>query len=325
MVIRLFSNPWLYKETNLKSDDLNDSFSKVLDIAGLTAESNYKILAASLSFENEDSSAVEDYTSAGGANSTVNIGSTTALWNTDHYKLNLTTSSDVSDAHGVTIDSLTTNSNDNGVRIQANSTKVLKSVTKTGFSNTTRALLKSDTGNSILAIATFSGNVATFSDYPLLESGTYYRIECDADGASVQNAFKADVPFSGTNIDYISGSVNGINNTDYFNVFSIITSDFTYDSTSVIISDSNTLAVDNETNAFCLYVPSTIPTNTSIDIDLSDGTNTINLLVNSVTKKTDVIAKDTLTTITDIEITTNLNTTDTSVTPEAKGWSIVKL
>ena len=58
---------------------------------GNIAENAYKILAAALSFENGDSIAAEDYTSAVGANSTVNIASTDAIFDTDKYILSAST------------------------------------------------------------------------------------------------------------------------------------------------------------------------------------------------------------------------------------------
>lgn len=53
--------------------------------------------------------------------------------------------------------------------------------------------------------------------------------------------------------------------------------------------------------------------------------NTINLPVNSTTKKTGVISKDILTNVDDVRIDINLNTSDTSKTPVVRKWGATKL
>ena len=85
--IRKLGEPEITFGSGSSSEDVNLSYDTVMNKIGVNVEMAYKTLAAALSFENGDSIAAEDYTSAGGANGCVNTGSTTALFSADHYTL----------------------------------------------------------------------------------------------------------------------------------------------------------------------------------------------------------------------------------------------
>lgn len=71
-----------------------------------------------------------------------------------------------------------------GHRVQSLWNQKLASVTKHASSQATRALLKTDTGNTTIATATFSGTTATFGTDAQMTQGTYYRIEYDMEGSN---------------------------------------------------------------------------------------------------------------------------------------------
>lgn len=95
---------------------------------------------------------------------------------------------------------------------------------------------------------------------------------------------------------------------------------------SKVVCDDNTLPIDDETNSFCLHWQGDFPTaNVGGSFNLKDGVNTLNLPVNTTTKKTELLNKDTLTNVDDIIVEQVLTTTDSNETPTAKGFGIVKL
>lgn len=83
----------------------------------------------------------------------------------------------------------------------------LNSVTKNASTTATRAILKTDTWNIIIATATFSWNVATFASTIILDKNINYRIEVDNNWAwrtSKDNVFATPTyPVNLTNINYI--------------------------------------------------------------------------------------------------------------------------
>jgi len=96
---------------------------------------------------------------------------------------------------------------------------------------------------------------------------------------------------------------------------------------STVISSLNTTDINSSTNAFCVHAESDIPAGTNIDAVISnpsDGTF-ITLPIDSVTGKSNVIAKGLVGNTDNLTLTFNLNTTDVNLTPKLYGWGLIKL
>jgi hypothetical protein len=94
---------------------------------------------------------------------------------------------------------------------------------------------------------------------------------------------------------------------------------------SVVTCGTNTLAINSETNAFCLDWKGTFPTDTSGSFDLISGATTINLPVNSVTGKTNVVSKGALGDVSNVTVKAKLGTTNVANTPTIERWGLVTL
>lgn len=80
-----------------------------------------------------------------------------------------------------------------------------------------------------MATYNFSGNVATLTTPIFFNTGEYFRLECDANGASYTShrLLSAGFPQNRTNVNYISGTENGssagASGTTAFNIESVDT------------------------------------------------------------------------------------------------------
>ncbi len=182
-------------------------------------------------------------------------------------------------------------SNSLGLYINPNEKCKLKSVSKRSSSTATRCRLFTSSG-SLLNTASFSGNVATFTSPTLLLSGIDYIIECDNSSSSY--TYTKD------------NNNNGAHTYTYPIVGTCLD----------LIKASNNQA-DGSTGT--IYNIASIITETATE------NPSINLPVNTTTKKTEIVSKGSLTNVDNIIIKQKLATTDTSVTPTAKGWGLVKL
>jgi sugar lactone lactonase YvrE len=97
---------------------------------------------------------------------------------------------------------------------------------------------------------------------------------------------------------------------------------YEYSVGSFVLCSNNTLAVDDETNSFALYWKGDFDTGNTGTFILTDGTNEVELPVNSTTKHTGAIVVDSLSNIDNVSIKQKSN--GTSVT-STNGWGISKL
>jgi len=125
------------------------------------------------------------YSDSGGFINTIDAANTNATF----------TSSSTNEAHAQDLASSTADTGFKGLKITigANS-QYLKSVTKHASATPTSAHLRDAAGN-ILSIATFSGNIATFQPYYILQAGAIYFLTCGSNGASYTSRYKASVGF----------------------------------------------------------------------------------------------------------------------------------
>lgn len=113
---------------------------------------------------------------------------------------------------------------DGGFKFLTKSALLLKSVTKHPSTTPTIVKLK-DSGWTLIATATFVGNVATFSTPIQLADATTYRVEVNSEGAQYTDYIVAPfTPVNATNINWTGWSKNGLDSPHWYNVLSVTTS-----------------------------------------------------------------------------------------------------
>ena len=111
-----------------------------------------------------------------------------------------------------------------GYRFLTKEAVYIYSTTKHSSSTPTRVLLKTDTGNTVIASATFDGHIATFDEPILLDANTFYRIEADSEGTSYTYRRRASADGFDYDTDYFTfttGSLNGANTSFPYNLISV--------------------------------------------------------------------------------------------------------
>lgn len=117
----------------------------------------------------------------------------------------------------------------NWLRFQANNNIVITSVEKNGICTATTAYIKTDAW-VILQQATFSGNVATFSQAVKIPNATFFKIEADSWWASYTNIYLD--PWSNvswTNVSTVWWSLNWANSWRIWNIIWVISDVYWWD------------------------------------------------------------------------------------------------
>ena len=133
----------------------------------------------------------ETFSDADGFNDLVNTGNTNATFDTNKYKRVAVTTE--------TLAALTTTdtpftTKQMGIKLYADSSFSIYSVTKGSLNTTTKCYIK-ETDGTIIGTATFSGDIATFASPIALTSGEYYYIVTDSEGGSYQAHYAGGVSF----------------------------------------------------------------------------------------------------------------------------------
>lgn len=192
-------------------------------VAGVLAQLSINVLinsvAASATLNDYEMIFVDDFTDADGTSNTIDTGNTTALFVTDKY-INGNTA--VTEDHGYASsgsDSVTAQS---GVKVTMTANTTLTSVTRfNGGTADTCYLL--DSSYVELANAAFSGDVATFNDYALLNGVSYVIVCKNSNNSSYTRHFNnastpMDPDINGTNLVWNDG-VNDVSlNANIYNV-----------------------------------------------------------------------------------------------------------
>lgn len=257
---------WAFEEfvTSAKMNQQTD------ELGAGQAEQAFKTLEATNVFNNGGSLAAEEYTVAAGINGTVNVGSTTAVFATDLYKLSV--SSGTGSTFTATSDSLVNfgvDTGNRGVNCDALVDCVLSSVDKPSACTVTTAYIYNSSG-TLLESVSFSGDTATFSETTFLAAGENFFITADAGGGNYTTFRQTTASFTDSaQIDMITGAVApNTTSGNTHNIEAVNTRAAAFDTSAVIVSDTNTLAIDSETNSFALHWEGDFPTNTSASFDL---------------------------------------------------------
>ena len=308
-------NFWAFEEF-VTSERLNKSNDRALDGQ---AELAYKTLDAASSFDNSDSTMAEKTTDADGINGTINIGSTTATFDTDKYDL----SSGLIENFGGTFNDSSATATLNGTA-QTNNVYLNRFLVKysSGLNQSfTVSILKNGTTtiyNQTIA-PSITGNPATFvldpADYTeYLDNTDTFAITFTQVGGG---QFARDTSASGgASVIVISGG-QSFGDTGALTEFTTLNN-----SSGEVVMDTNTLEALDTDKYVSLYWKGDLPTNTSASYDFSDGTTTINLPVDSITKVTGVIDISSLGAATNYTITAKLVTTNPVVTPTWSGCGV---
>jgi len=321
------------------------------------AEAYYKTLQANDVFNNNDGSAADEFVDSTGTNDTVSVPvSLTTTDSTSQSTSYPTLSSSVytlganDEAPGDTThdpDSFTNVSNafdgdptTNAQKVTASSTSATHSLGKTFASKFVDYILVgtairrngSNSWNSAsIKIQTYNGS--TWSDETTLHSTTskrymaaygFYRMSKTVQGIRIQYTYSDDASigcdFDLYQLEYGDSLVtDGVFNTDQYELLDdgggFVTSG------KVVCAEDNILATDGTEQGLSVYIESTIEANTSITMDITDGTVTLSGITFDSRGKSGVQDVSSFTTG-NLQITFNLNSTNVANSPRLKGYGV---
>jgi len=308
MTVKLWGDKYPTKasgsEEDLLGDDLNDTYELLVNTAILTAENAVRVLQANNIYINGPNIIVDEFTDADGTQGTVNTGSSTAYYNSnsDEYALTLTNASG-SDTPSTT-----------GTWTNINN----------AFDDNylTEATMPNESGDYSIGTIFTSKHIG----YLYINFDTIVNTPClinlqTYNGSTWDDVEILTVPLTGLAISKyynINASVEGVRllfkPVGYMGASVYQISYGTFTSGQTLIADTNTTILDGNELGFAVSVPdSNIPTDTSIDVVVSDGVNsTPSQTIDSISKGV-VVGNSNLTSGT-LKVTFILNTTDTSKT-----------
>ena len=306
------------------ADEVNQNFNDVQEFAAIgIAQNAYQTLQANNVFDNKDYLAADEFTDSTGTNNTVSTGSSTAEYDgvSDSYELTLNI--DATQATAIVQDLTVSTNSYNGMKIYMNSARSLLKIEKMPNSTATQAHLL-DSSKTLVATATFDGNIATFSSAVSLSNATTYYFATSIVGGGNYTMVRdtiASFPINLTEFNITGGLLTGDDSTNQMEDIKIVTfGDGTYETDNIVVCDTNTLTLDGTETSICVYTNVDLPADTSITVDISDGTTTLS--AQAITKNsTGVIDISSLSSGT-LELTFNLATTDTDVTPSLYGYGV---
>ena len=178
------------------------------------------------------------------------------------------------ESHGVTLGSSGPGNDQLGGRITVDIRPMtILNLTVHSLSTPTKAILKHNNGTIIQNTTTKTGDTFTFPTLTTLDANTSYRIEFDADGASFTSRWGGVTNLSGTYINWTTGSANGVDNVNFYNMVSM----WVNVSGGVIVlnspEDNNvTVSTDIEFNATATILSGATLVNRSLNVWYSNGT-----------------------------------------------------
>lgn len=313
-------NNWVKEHPTFQ--DMNDTNDNILNFVGSgMSENAYRTLQSNNVFTNGDSFVVDEFTDADGTNDTVNTGSTTAIFDVDKYQLAIdVTGSPLSIVTGNSFSFTGGSASNMGYKFTTVQNCVMTSVTKDSDNTATTAFIStnwsaSGTPSGVIETATFSSDVATFSEDLLLLSGQTYYVGLQ--GGSLYTDASETYPKTDANVSVIEAYNGGTSSTTAaYSIASFITTASDYETSSNVLCDSNTKTLDGTEESICVYADKTIPTDTSITVDITDGTTTLSEQPLNIVIGLDGFGAGTL------ELTFNLSTTNTSASPTISGYGV---
>jgi len=309
-----------YSEEGLKPSDQNGTNDAIIDFAGKgIAQNAYQTLQANNVFDNKDFLAADEFTDSDGTNDTVNTGTTTADYDSEGDKYQLTATTGTAETTG--------NTTSYDQQITSFSTSI--SISNTGFFSTIRSQNAGSGGTLTVTISENSEVIAsksasegsantvtsvtfTESDYlRLLKSGQTATVSFSSTNAeNVENTFS----YSGTDFSITSQNAPGQDGGSPYIPFEF--TDSTFDSSKILVCDANTLTLDGTEKSILVYAHKTVPTNTTLTVDISDGSTTLSAQALNTVIDVSSLGVGTL------KLTFNFAQTDSSLTPNMKGYGV---
>jgi len=308
----------------LKDGNTAYASETVTGFGKLAAQNAYQTLQANNVFENKDYLGADEFLDDNGTNNTVDTGSSSdVVFNYNLYEIEADSDS-ADDNEDITFsqDSNPSSTDKKGYEVDITNNCIITSVRIVGTTTATKAYITNSSGG-IISSGTIVGVSATMSPTPLLKAGDTYYVEVDKDGASMNyNIDQTSItfPLSGANIDFISSSSNGGSATTgaYYAIDRIVTQNATYKS-SGDLETNEVISLNSAPKSIVVYANKTLPTDTSITVDVSDdGGTTFAVTGGAVNSYIDTTSLSG----TSLAIKFNLATTDTSVSPKLFGYAV---
>lgn len=272
------------------------------------AQNAYQILQANNIFDNKDFLAADEFLDSNGTNNTVNTGSSTAFFNTRELIYTMTQGTD--DASGDTThdpDGYTNPANafdtDDNTAATFQDEGNPKSLGKT-FSSRLIGYVR--------VVASTAGNQPTSITFETFNGATWDVVEVLASAGGAPGIAKAtyDITLNAT-VQGVRITIESGNSTA--SLFTLEYGDF--DTPKTVVCDANLLPLDGTENFLRVYADKIIPTNSTLTVDISDGT--IDLLAQLINERIDISSLSSGT----LKLTFNLASTDGS-SPSFIGYGV---
>jgi len=306
------------------SEEESQTWGGILDVAGASAAQNaYQALQANNVFDNKDFLAADEFTDSNGTNNTVNTGSTTANYDStgDLYEL----VNNAVDADADATNDNTVNSSNVSYSVVFSQQGIISEV-KTGgqgslSGNYNYTINIKNPSSTIIATKTVDkGNINSFNDTITFELSDYseaitagtYTVEQIINGG---DRYYRRTGYSTTQTPFSISSQTVFCAGASVAPLSFVGLD--YDSSALVICDSGIKTLDGTEKTICVYADKTAPTNTTLTVDISDGTTTLS--AQNLNENIGLVGFSSGT----LKLTFNLDTTDTLVSPKIKGYGVL--
>jgi len=305
-----------------KPSDWNGTMNAILDFAGLgLAEGIYQQLVHAGNVTNGGSFVADRFTDSDGAKNTVNTGSSTSVYSlsNDNYSLIAATGNTQTETNSSSETGQTDVTFDGTIDSSSGYFSVAGGHQVTSTSTTWQCVIKKDTTQIASKQVIHSSNTyfsVSFdrSDYSeLLENGDAFTVEWTRiSGTSGMRESSVDVSKSGTYWSITnerpaySSSSSMLTFTEYIEL-----------TTGTVVIDTNTKTLDGTENSIIVYGDIDLPINTTLTVDISDGTTTL-----STQPLNNLINIQTLTAVSDLKLTFNLDIVSGTDTPTLSGYGV---
>jgi len=314
-----------FDETNFESEDYNDTNNALADLSVGIAQGAYQTLQANNVFENKDFLAVDEFTDVNGVKNTVNTTNSSGSYNTSQF-YTISNTQDV-DSDTTTSSNTFTNESNAFDGDKTTSASYIWTATSNG-EDTTIYLGKTFTSKYIKICHVECGvsfedrengheSSLTLQKYDGVSWSNVYQFFYDtgsgASSVSVSTVVDIDDTIEGLRL-ICEGS--GDDTGDTITMTTKVLAYGNYDSSGTVVCGSGIKTLDGTEKTICVYADKTVPTNTTLTVDISDGTTTLSSQPVNESIGISSLSSGTL------ELTFNLSTTDTLVTPELKGYGV---
>jgi len=317
---------WIAGEV-AKAADFNANFNNSLKLQNETAinlvsATHSGVLAVS------SQKLIDKFLDSTGQNNTVDTGAgTTGYYETSNtlYKCNYVGTGAAAAQNAEATHRSTSALNDDskmGYLVHCNANCVLVTVTKHASCTATTAYLF-DATTTLIATATFSGNVATFAAEQKLLAGQDYQILSSVTSGTYTGTYGNPIsyPYNNTYLNFTAGrsDVNGNNNTTWaFNLIAVGVKATAY--TDSIVQSAVATVPTGMTKCYVtplMYEALSGSDNITADVSIDNGSHyTTAVPINTWTAITSANG-------TQLIVKANLNTNDGTTTPKVLGWCVL--